>query len=134
MTPLPVSFAADPAAIDILSTPQQFHDKQVNLASTACRRVHLAALYMGSEGKELELLTALEANVARSPSLHVQCLFDHSRGCRGDVPSALHMHRLMQAGAVGAAASSTQPRVAAHFFKVPALDVRPYSVFPPPLP
>jgi len=41
------------------------------------------------------------------------------------------MHRLMQAGAVGAAASSTQPRVAAHFFKVPALDVRPYSVFPP---
>ena len=115
--------------MDILSTPQQFHGELVNLASTAKKRVHLAALYMGSEGKELQLLKALEDNVAGNSALQVQCLFDHSRGCRGDVPSARHMHRLLQAG--GTHTASSQPRVAAHFFKVPALDTPPFSAFPP---
>ncbi len=127
---LPVSFAADPAKIDILRTPEQFHAELLSLASTAKSRVHLAALYMGSDGKESQLLEALEDNVISSPSLQVQCLFDHSRGCRGDIPSAIHMHRLLRASSASSSQSSN-PRVQAHFFKVPALDKRPYRAFPP---
>ena len=42
--------------IEILHTPQQFHENLVRLAKTATSRINLSTLYMGNDPKTKELI------------------------------------------------------------------------------
>ena len=110
-------FRLPASSIRVLDSPQAFHDTLVQLAKGARSRVRLAALYLGCQGKEATLLSALGDAVASSPALDVLTLFDHSRGCRGEVPAAVHMHSL---------ASTAPSRVQAAFFSHPKLSEAPF--------
>ncbi|KAI3649080.1 hypothetical protein MP228_006934 [Amoeboaphelidium protococcarum] len=79
-------FKIDADRIDVLNTPQEFHQELLKRISNAKYQIQLVSLYCGCEldkyKTESDLITALSDAIKANPQLQVDLTFDHFRSNR----------------------------------------------------
>ncbi|CAM9710843.1 unnamed protein product, partial [Heterosigma akashiwo] len=100
----PKAIKIDPLKVDILKRPNEFFEQLRHGIASSQQQISLAALYMGTGELEQRLVKDLVQALEIKPDLHVNILFDHSRGLRGkennsitvleDLLRSQHSHRV----------------------------------------
>ncbi|KII88182.1 hypothetical protein PLICRDRAFT_91952 [Plicaturopsis crispa FD-325 SS-3] len=75
--------------VDILSRPDEFYRRLLDMIRRARKRIFISSLYIGS--KEHELVDALQISLASNPTLHVHLLLDLNRSTRPGASSTSHL-------------------------------------------
>eukprot|EP01083_Nonionella_stella_P072228 194567_1 len=77
------AFPVNADDVVVLTSPDQFYRKLMEMSKSAEKRVYLASLYMGHSDMCHDLISTLSNNAKLNPSLRIQIMLDFFRGTRG---------------------------------------------------
>ena len=130
------AFAIPAECVSTLPDPASFYSFLLSRCGSACRRVTLSALYLGTGALEVALARALRDRCLAAPDLRVVAQFDYSRALRpisdgsGYASSAALLRELFEDGA-GAVSESLRRRTRVGLVRMPQLRGALGALLPP---
>ncbi|KDQ16848.1 hypothetical protein BOTBODRAFT_106477 [Botryobasidium botryosum FD-172 SS1] len=116
------AFALSSKDVRILSKPDEFYQKLLNMIRHAKRRIFISTLYIGVA--ETELLQTLQTALATNPSLTLTLVLDHNRSTRPELSSST-AHALLPL------LEAYPDRVRVHMYRSPKLKGLMARIVPP---